>query len=75
MNLRFKEMPVSEFANLMQKVAGDARYERAVRELPAIVAHFMIADPNAPDLALRLRAQRAVEIRDWIEHGVPMVKA
>jgi hypothetical protein len=75
MRLEFKEMPVDDFCRLMTGIAGDARYERAVRVLPAIVTHFVTADPNAPPVALRLRAQRAAEFRDWIEHGVPMVTA
>lgn len=75
MELKFNHMPVEDFCALMNGVAGDPRYERAARELPALVAHFSITDPDAPESALRLRAQRAAEIRDWIEDGKPLVKA
>lgn len=60
---------------LLNGLAADPRYARAAAVLPAIVAHFMLADADAPAFALKLRQQRAEEIRDWIEHAVPMVTA
>lgn len=53
----------------------DPRYARAAEALPKICAHLSLADPDAPPVSLRLHIQRAKELWDWIEHGVPMVTA
>jgi hypothetical protein len=54
-------------------IAADPRYARAAAILPAIVAHLSLADADVPVASLRARQARAAEIRDWIEHGTPMV--
>lgn len=60
---------------LLNGISRDPRYARAAEALPRIVAHLSLADPNAPQVSLRLHMQRAAELRDWIEHGLPMVNA